>query len=276
MGQWESAVIIHKHMAKTENGERYEEVRIDSALPVDQTRFLTITSGENGTAIYLEGKLVDIFPDTRLIGENESLMGRSIRVGNSSDAKSPWFGRLYGLAIYDHSLTPDQVLQGYHGWTRQVHLKPYFEDRAIARYAFVERSGAVARSIVGANDSLIIPQHLPFEKRVLEPPEKAELLSFWLSKDIVVNIIGFIPFGFLVAAWLKMARRWDLGRSYAIVIGLGFLISLSIELLQVYMPVRSSSRVDLFCNTLGAVLGASLFHALVLNRQRRGDLSVRV
>ena len=265
-------------MPKTENEERYGEVRIDSALPVDQTRFLTITSGENGTAIYLEGKRVDIFPNTRLIGENESLIGRSIRVGNSSDAKSPWFGKLYGLAIYDYTLPADQVLKGYHGWTRQVKFEPYFEDHAIARYAFVERSGTVARSTVGANNSLIIPEHLPFEKRVLESPEKTKPLSSWFSKDMVVNIIGFIPFGFLMAGWLQMGRRRGLGRSYAIVIGLGFLMSLSIELLQVYMPVRSSSRVDLFCNTLGAALGVSVFHALVLNSLglRRGKLSVRV
>ena len=39
---------------------------------------------------------------------------------------------------------------------------------------------------------------------------------------------------------------------------LGFALSLSIEIMQIYLPMRASSQSDLYLNAMGAVLGAAI------------------
>ncbi len=72
--------------------------------------------------------------------------------------------------------------------------------------------------------------------------------------DVVANIIGYMPLGFLavlaVYPWLR--------RSYALAFGLACSASLSfvLESLQLYLPTRTSSNLDLLANTVGGAAGA--------------------
>ncbi len=72
--------------------------------------------------------------------------------------------------------------------------------------------------------------------------------------DVVANIIGYMPLGFLavlaVYPWLR--------RSYALGFGLACSVSLSfaLESLQLYLPMRTSSNLDLLANTVGGAVGA--------------------
>src|SRR5713101_6931925 len=72
--------------------------------------------------------------------------------------------------------------------------------------------------------------------------------------DVVANIIGYMPLGFLavfaVYPWLR--------RSYALGFGLACSASLSfaLESLQLYLPTRTSSNLDLLANTVGGAAGA--------------------
>ncbi len=63
------------------------------------------------------------------------------------------------------------------------------------------------------------------------------------------NILLFLPLGFLY--------RMITGRRGALLMGLG--LSLSIEILQLFIPARTTSVVDVLANTLGAGLGAWLY-----------------
>ena len=71
----------------------------------------------------------------------------------------------------------------------------------------------------------------------------------WGSIDIPLNVVGFLPLGFLIA-W-KRSARW---------VAIGFLcgavLSLSVEVAQSVIPGRSSSGVDLLTNSMGTLLGA--------------------
>jgi VanZ family protein len=44
---------------------------------------------------------------------------------------------------------------------------------------------------------------------------------------------------------------------------LGFVFSLAIELLQVYLPTRDSSLLDLICNVVGTLIGVIIFHTIL-------------
>jgi len=74
---------------------------------------------------------------------------------------------------------------------------------------------------------------------------------------VLINIAGFVPFGFLVCAYFSLARRI---RTPALVtILLGFTVSFTIESLQAFLPTRDSGTTDLITNTLGTCIGVWLY-----------------
>ena len=80
--------------------------------------------------------------------------------------------------------------------------------------------------------------------------------------DVLINVVAYAPLGCLVALTavrrgpVEEPTRWR--RTLLQVAGIGFAISLLLELAQAYLPGRVSSPVDLLANTLGAVVGAAL------------------
>ena len=72
--------------------------------------------------------------------------------------------------------------------------------------------------------------------------------------DVVANIIGYVPLGFLAVLAAYPALR---GR-YAFAFGLisSVLLSFTLETLQLYLPTRTSSNLDLLANAAGGALGA--------------------
>jgi VanZ family protein len=76
-------------------------------------------------------------------------------------------------------------------------------------------------------------------------------------RDISINILGFVPFGFVFVAYFTSHR--NVGNATIITILCGAAISLAIEILQVYIPGRDSGMLDIITNTFGTFLGALLF-----------------
>src|SRR5262249_15983432 len=75
------------------------------------------------------------------------------------------------------------------------------------------------------------------------------------SFDIVVNVLGYVPFGFLAAAALQ--PRVHGRRAFVVATAAAAVLSLILEALQSYLPARIASNVDAGCNVLGAALGAA-------------------
>jgi glycopeptide antibiotics resistance protein len=76
--------------------------------------------------------------------------------------------------------------------------------------------------------------------------------------DSVVNILGFVPFGFLFCAYIQDIQHHSAARGILCAVIVGALTSLGIELLQIFLPSRDSSLLDLLNNTLGMTLGSVL------------------
>ncbi|MDE7345195.1 MAG: VanZ family protein [Muribaculaceae bacterium] len=73
-----------------------------------------------------------------------------------------------------------------------------------------------------------------------------------LLPEIIMNIVGFIPLGFLMNAAFQKMRWWQ-------VILVGFFVSLSIESIQYFCKLGISEFDDVFNNTLGVAIGVAFF-----------------
>ncbi len=70
------------------------------------------------------------------------------------------------------------------------------------------------------------------------------------------NVLAFAPFGFAVPVLSRMNRR------FVNVAWLTFILSLTIELLQLMLKVGSFDVDDLLLNTLGGMIGYGVFFAV--------------
>lgn len=85
---------------------------------------------------------------------------------------------------------------------------------------------------------------------------------YWTGFDITINVVGYAPLGFLLALAL-LRTGWP--RSAVLVASLAStLLSALMEFLQIYLPQRVPSNLDLLLNAGGAVLGALL--AMLMER----------
>lgn len=76
--------------------------------------------------------------------------------------------------------------------------------------------------------------------------------------DLLANVVLFIPFGFSVAGFLPRLRfQWV--TQLLIVLGISASLSSSVEVLQAFLPGRTTSAMDALTNTLGGGIGGLLF-----------------
>lgn len=113
----------------------------------------------------------------------------------------------------------------------------------------------------------MIPEAPVFTRTVLEPVRFDLHNRKSLVKDMIINVAGFIPFGFFFPLWLGKVATWPRGRIVIASIAAAFFLSLAIELTQGFIPVRSSSQLDVVCNTLGMGVGLVIFSRM--NRLRK-------
>jgi VanZ family protein len=94
--------------------------------------------------------------------------------------------------------------------------------------------------------------------------------------DLIVNVLGYLPFGALLV--LALHPRVRGGAALALATAASVLLSGSIEALQNYLPPRVASNIDLATNSAGGLLGALLvlpFAAGLIDRGRLVQLRAR-
>ena len=96
-----------------------------------------------------------------------------------------------------------------------------------------------------------------------------QLDNFPFLKDFVINLVGFIPLGFILSATFIELGGTLKKRVILITVVLCFTISLIIEVVQGWMPSRSSQILDLMLNTGGSLIGVMTYRAIVMTRNPR-------
>lgn len=231
------------------------EVRIELAIRQGQQALFTITSGPKGTEVYRNGVFVD--SSSRFALSCKNFSGQLV-VGTSPVDYDTWQGELLGLAIYEQRLTPELISRHYETWIQNPRLEGFQSNRLFALYCFGERSGRIIRNSAGSEPNLYIPETFKIlHKKILTPPWKEFSFDLGYLLDIIINVGGFVPFGLFVCAYLMWDRPWI--RAASLTILLGGIISLMIEILQGFIPSRTSGITDIITNTLGTGLGVLLW-----------------
>ncbi|MGH1439809.1 MAG: VanZ family protein [Cellvibrionaceae bacterium] len=184
--------------------------------------------------LYIQGDMVDMV-DSPLI----QLPRKSdlvLKVGDSSLRRS-WNGGVSYLSIASYK-------DGNMG------LQPIFE------YDARELAVAVDRHMLNRESNFVIPEYpIFFDRELLVFPGIDIKPSYVSISDIFINIIGFIPSGFLLMLIMVINKKPIIISLFSVFL-FGFLLSLLIEYTQSWLPVRSSSGLDLLLNTLGGILGS--------------------
>ncbi|MDO5692004.1 MAG: VanZ family protein [Pseudomonadota bacterium] len=91
---------------------------------------------------------------------------------------------------------------------------------------------------------------------------RAPLPQYWTRFDVGANLVGYAPLGFLLAlALMRMRRGWP---AVTLATLSAASLSLLMEGLQTYLPLRVASNVDFGLNAAGGLVGAVV--AWVLER----------
>jgi VanZ family protein len=110
----------------------------------------------------------------------------------------------------------------------------------------------------------------PFSPWLPPPPETPFFLftptpARWLRYDTLLNVLAYVPFGFFIALLRRGAPPSQRVLNAAII---GAAMSFAMESLQMYVPPRVASAMDLAANAVGAALGGLAAAALARSNAR--------
>lgn len=183
-------------------------------------------------------------------------------LGNEGTADRPWFGKLFQVKIHNRILAPVEIQQSYM-FEKEGNLEKYppamQKDGLAVDYRFDEGKGSLIGDSVGNNEpiDLYLPKFLRKCGVTLLSWPNISIQQILKSSDVVLNIILFVPFGFLMHGVIrvKYGLSW---KAFVVVCMSGIALSLSLEILQHLSISRNSSLLDLINNSVGTIIGAML------------------
>ena len=114
----------------------------------------------------------------------------------------------------------------------------------------------------------------PFHFRAPEPDALARLFADWTLTssrgDMLGNLALFVPWG-MVGTWLAVPREGAL-RVAAMLAVSGFVLALSCQVAQLWIPARDAALADVFWNMVGTAVGQGV-GAFAAGSARGGKLS---
>ena len=253
VGQWRSWLVV---MNGDDYDARQKRARIAlNVLQLQTERLVTITSSNDGTAVFVDGKLTKQMDDL-ILKVPQATKGTRLVLGNSIYGRHPWVGEVYGLAYYDQALPKPVIQDHYQQWTRQRSFRFDPSHNPAGLYLFNEGQGPKIGDHAGGQHDIKIPDRMAIlTKEILAAEFGDAEYNRSLLRDMAINIAGFIPMGVLLAALLWRANRRDVKKQLLLVILTCGAISLMIELAQAWIPSRSSQLLDFILNMLGAGIG---------------------
>ncbi len=256
LGQYGSYIIV-MNGDDYSNKKKIKRISSDIFSETPKKLLLTITTGDKGTILYINGRLVASRHDLSLrIPQGDNLR---VTLGNSVYGKSSWRGEVYGLALYGYILDQETIKEHYNSWSED-HIFPFQKNQnPFLFFTLDEGNGQEATDHVTGTQKLKMPEgfHV-LKKRLISLSWSDFHANKGFFTDLIINLLGFIPLGFILCA--LFAESGGIFKKKAVLFSAVscFLISLFIEIAQAWIPSRSSQGLDLILNTTGALIGTAI------------------
>lgn len=258
LGEWPGGFLLR--MRSDNPRGRPEDDRYTDWPHAPERILIAVIGDATGTRIYQAGRLVAPKVPTPAPAAGTAFGGRLV-LGSSERGWPLWAGTIEAVALHDRALKESTVRA--HAALSAAELAPSLaaiRPRPSLLCVFLGRPASVGPIGGPGCADLKLPKRMTRPSPpVLSLHLGADRHSTWLVRDLVVNVLGFVPLGGLLA-W----RRGKRGVVYALLAAAA--LSLAIELLQPWIPGRSSSAVDLLTNVLGAALGAGAAQLLLARK----------
>jgi hypothetical protein len=269
IAQWQAHLFVGtvrsgEHAGSSTVAEK-KELDARNAFGLEQILDVVIVTGPPGTTLFVNGERKAFAGGYRMFDGTEA--GRQhLQAGGSVIGKYTWRGKLYELSMYKGDVS--RKLTKQESATAGSPPGPLAEaPQPFMRFAF-ENNGPFVRNSAGARHTLYVAPNFPVSTdQVLVPIWVDFVKNTEYVSDMAVNFAGFIPFGYFFAGFFMLLFPKRKGNAILGAVAGGFCLSLTIELLQVLLPLRSSQMSDLIFNTLGTVAGA-LLSALLSRREK--------
>ena len=217
--------------------------------------FVTVTTNGRNVALYVDGALVASSSSFDLTAQ---MLASQLILANSPRRNYAWPGELKGMAIYPSQLSPEEVAKHYRQWTLLGTPVIQSAEQPLALYRFSERGGNVIHNELPGGVDLEIPEKFVVVDQVrFESPVSEFRIDQSYFKDAIINVLGFIPLGFLFCLYFGGVRGMKHAGLLAIMVGA--LVSLTIESAQAFLPTRYSGVTDLITNTVGTAVGVVVY-----------------
>jgi hypothetical protein len=247
------------HTTRQREEKNHHPLVAGQVIAPNKRTLVTVTAGPKETTLYVNGQAQSTSQSFGLSRRN--LTGEFV-IGTSPVENEAWCGILHGIAIYKNELTAQEVASHYKTWLSGREEGRIDKRSTLALYLFRERSGTLVRNEIQPGVDLRIPKHYTIRRRnVLLPPWKEFRTEWTYVRDLILNVLGFIPMGLILYPYFLVAlgskRPWLM--SYVT----GTVLSLIIEILQSFLPMRGSGWTDVITNSAGTALGASMCYSSV-------------
>jgi glycopeptide antibiotics resistance protein len=285
LGQSKKKLIMRLRTTETSLNGTHPHMEVDGVFESSDPKHIVVTYNFSKQSVYVNGDLrkrAEI-PGGRFANWNSS---HSLVLGNEATGDRPWIGKIFYVAIYNRPLTDHEIHQNYMvGWASEAISSgrgSLASGGIVAHYLFEERKGDKISN--GINSSTLIDLHIPktiisYKKAYLSfdsESYKRAYLSFDLKEflknprfgDVALNILIFLPIGFLFHAGLRIRYGSSL-KTFVLVLFVGTLFIFGIESLQYFSVTRNSSFKDVINNILGVTIGicADRLYEVYLKRQ---------
>jgi len=251
LGQWNDCLVF---LLRASGPARMVHFEVEGVLKKGVKEWVAIVFDGERLSLYRDGALKGA-KRTGPLDFSDWERGYPLVIGSEGDGKFPWAGRIHSVAIFDRALNGEEI-QSFRDREKQP---GHTIDSPLVYYRFADMQGPTIRDHgIGPRADLVVPKYFtPYKPIILKTPSN-EIRGLWSDRtDILLNFLCFIPLGFLFVNFLN-SQGFPSPYDILLTIAIGFSLSLTIEILQAFLPGRESDLTDLITNTLGTITGSFL------------------
>jgi hypothetical protein len=263
LGQSREQLVVRLRTTMTSQNGTNPHLIVEDALVPGSVQHIVVTYDFAVQKVFINGELRMQSENLRGDFSNWDPTCRLV-LGNEVTGNRPWRGELYYAAVFDGVISDGDIRTHYKlGWPStqkgKTGASDFRADLPLMEYTLEEGQGnrIYDRGTGSKPVDLIIPRFIQLETRAFLDFSRGYFKSPSWFADVAVNIMIFIPLGFLFHGMLRIRSGLTLSVSLSTLL-VGALLTFVVETLQHYSMTRNSSLADVFTNITGTTLGIAM------------------